>query len=225
MIRVAITSDVRIFREGIAGIFNQHPDIEVVGTATNAAASVDLADVAQPDVHVVDCATSDGLVALRGFAKRAPQVRTVAVGIAEQERDVVGCAEAGVAGYVTRNDPADRLLDVVRGVMDGETLCSPRMTAALLRRLAMLAANRETELPEATLTARERQILRLIDEGLSNKQISEALQIELPTVKNHVHRILGKLGVERRSQAAARFRRWQLVGVADASFNADMSRS
>jgi two-component system nitrate/nitrite response regulator NarL len=213
LIRTAITSDVRLYREGLGEMLRRHADIEVVGMADNAQASAELVEHTHIDVHLVDSSTTDVLLAIRAVTTRDASVRTIIMGIVEREREIVEYAEAGVAGYVTRDDSGDRLVEIIRSVVGGESPCSARLTAALLRRLAILAADRETSVPEAALTARERQIVQLIDEGLSNKQIAQRLQIELPTVKNHVHRILAKLGVTGRAQAAARFRRWQLLGL------------
>jgi len=183
MIRVAVTSDVRIFREGIVLILNQHDDIEAVGVAVKSV----LDCRGRHDVHIVDCASAPCALALSAVTETAP--RTIALGLPAAERDFVERTPARVVAYVTREDPSDRLLAAVRHAM------------------LAVEGGLDTEAPEARLTPRELQIVQLIDDGLSNRQISDHLQIELSTVKNHVHRIIAKLGVERRSQAAAHFRR------------------
>jgi len=119
---------------------------------------------------------------------------------------VIACAEAGVSGYVTREASLDELTGVVESVARGESPCSPRISALLLRRVAETAGRRTETDAARRLTRREAEIVGLIDEGLSNKQIAGRLSIELATVKNHVHSILEKLQVERRAEAAARVR-------------------
>src|SRR5439155_827652 len=105
-----------------------------------------------------------------------------------------------------REASIDDLVTVIESVARGEAICSPRVAAGLLRRVAALAAGHGGDLPRAQLTNREREIVRLIDNGLSNKEIARALGIEVATVKNHVHNILEKLQVHRRGEAAARVR-------------------
>ena len=126
-------------------------------------------------------------------------------------------AEAGAAGYLLRSDPLVELVAVIGSVARGETRCSPRVAAALLRRVATLSHERRHQAEPTRLTAREREVLQLVDDGLSNKQIARRLSIELRTVKNHVHHILEKFQVHRRAEAAARFRmarqrQWQATG-------------
>ena len=118
----------------------------------------------------------------------------------------LACAEAGVAAFVTRDTSLDGLTATLECVAQGGARCSPRATAALLRRLASLADGRPPATRGAQLTPREREILTLIDQGRSNKQIARQLQIQLATVKNPVHSVLEKLQVERRGAAAAAMR-------------------
>jgi DNA-binding NarL/FixJ family response regulator len=134
-----------------------------------------------------------------------PEVKVVAFAVPETESDIIACAEAGVAACVTREASFGELVATIERVGSGESLCSPQVAAVLLRRVATLAAARSVE-PASALTGREREILDLIDEGLSNKQIAQRLCIELPTVKNHVHNLLEKLDVQSRYEAAALMR-------------------
>ena len=112
-----------------------------------------------------------------------------------------------VSGYVSREDSLDDLVAVVESVGRGELLCSPRVAASLLRRVASRAGTRWDSAPTHHLTAREAQIGQLIQEGLSNKEIASRLGIEVTTAKNHVHNLLEKLQVHRRAEAVARLRR------------------
>jgi DNA-binding NarL/FixJ family response regulator len=128
----------------------------------------------------------------------------VALALPEAEADVIACAEAGASGYVPREGTLDDVEAVIESVARGEALCSPRIAATLLRRIAATAAERQPAPSEMRLTSREMEIIDLIDEGLSNKEIAQRLCIAVPTVKNHVHSILDKLHVHRRAEAVAR---------------------
>jgi DNA-binding NarL/FixJ family response regulator len=201
-VRALVASDIRLYREGLAaGLAGSR--VEVAGTAADAASTVELARSLAPDVVLVDLVMAGWEDAVRTVAGGA---RVVVLGVREVEDEVIACAEAGVAGYVTREASLEELTDVVEGVARGESPCSPRISALLLRRVAETAGRRREAPSAERLTRREAEIVGLIDEGLSNKQIAGRLSIELATVKNHVHSILEKLQVERRAEAAARVR-------------------
>ena len=133
-----------------------------------------------------------------------PAARILALNVPEaDESAVIAWAEAGVSGLLDTDVDVDEVAQAVETTAQGGTVCSPKLAAVLLRRVAREAEDR----PAATsLTARERQIAELIEQGHSNKEIAERLQIGLPTVKNHVHNILTKLKATRRGQAAAMLR-------------------
>lgn len=196
-------AQVRLYREGLAVILREYPDIEVVGVA--AGWRDEQLSRCCPDVVLLDMTGHDRGAAVRGVLATAPETKVVALGVADAEGDVVDCAEAGVSGYVTRDESPAHLASALRSVARGEMRCSPRIAATLLRRVTALAAEHEARRSDA-LTARELEILELIALGLSNKEIAQRLCIQLATVKNHVHHILEKLGVNRRTQAAARVR-------------------
>lgn len=206
VIRLVIVGDVRLHREALAQILARHRGIRVVGTTAARTDLDDLLATSRTDMALVDMSTTDNVAVIRALAARAPDIKTVAVGISDCESDIISCAEAGISGYVTRDGSFDDLAETIESVARGEMPCSPRVAASLLRRVAALATQQEAELPDARLTRRELQIVHLIDEGLSNKEISERLFIEVATVKNHVHNILEKLNVQRRGEAAARAR-------------------
>jgi two-component system nitrate/nitrite response regulator NarL len=208
MIRVLIASDVRLYREGLVDIVGRGGGFEIVGSAADANATIRRTRELAPDVVLVDLAMGDWESAVRAVAGSAPATRVVVLGVHEVESEVVECAEAGVAGYVTREASLEELVDVVESVARGESLLAPRIGALLLRRVAEAARRSRARTVAAAdrLTPREIEIVGLIDEGLSNKQIAGRLSIELATVKNHVHSILEKLEVDRRAEAAARVR-------------------
>jgi DNA-binding NarL/FixJ family response regulator len=206
MIRVAIVADTRLYRDGLALVLGGDLRISVVGTAAHRDQALASLPDLNPDVVLVDMGMPDSPAALRAIVERVPRSGVIALGVVEEDDDVLGCAEAGAAGYVPREASLDDLVHVIESVVRGEAICSPRVAATLLRRVAVLAAGGGPGLPRGSLTRREREIVRLIDDGLSNKEIARTLGIEVATVKNHVHNILEKLQVNRRGEAAARVR-------------------
>jgi DNA-binding NarL/FixJ family response regulator len=158
---------------------------------------------ATPDIVLLNMVTSD-VTLLRSLREMCPHAKVIVIGISEDdESEVVACAEAGVAGYHLRTESLDDLLVLISKVFEGESACSPRVSAILLKRLSTLAAQRQPEAKELVLTAREIQILQLLEIGLSNRDIADRLCIALHTVKNHVHSVLSKLGVSTRAEAVA----------------------
>ena len=206
MIRVAIVADTRLYREGLAQVLGRNTCVSVVAIAARRDEALASLPATQPDVILVDTAMPDSCGAVRSILEHVPHARVIALGVFEDDDGVLGCAEAGVSGYVPREASIDDLMTVIESVARGEAICSPRVAAGLLRRVAALAAGNRGGLLRAHLTSREREIVRLIDDGLSNKEIARSLGIEVATVKNHVHNILEKLQVHRRGEAAARWR-------------------
>jgi DNA-binding NarL/FixJ family response regulator len=202
--RLLIIGEVRLYREGLADALGCNDSIEVVGTA--AGGEHGLAQIAQLEPELVLVDMQGGLGLIRSLRRLRPPPRVLALAVQDDEEEVIACAEAGVAGYVTREASLDDLAAAVASVARGELVASPRMTAALLRRVGHLAAEKHPESAVVPLTARERDVMHLVDRGLTNKEIATALHIELPTVKNHVHRVLEKLQVRRRGDAVARLR-------------------
>src|SRR5262245_26085623 len=182
------------------------PGMDVAATASGVDEAVRALREHEPDVVLIDMAIPDNTWVVRALVAAVPGTRVVALAVPEVEREVLACAEAGVAGYVTRDGSLEDVVAAVESAARGELLCSPRMAATLFQRVATLALERSPESIESRLTTRELEILDLIDQGLSNKEIARRLTIELSTVKNHVHNILEKLNVSRRSEAAARAR-------------------
>jgi DNA-binding NarL/FixJ family response regulator len=180
--------------------------VEVIASASDVEGALSEIAADRPDAVLADVGLAGGATALRKIVAAAPGGRVVAFGVVDSEQLIIDFAEAGVAGYVPREATLDDLVAVIEGVMRDEVICSPRIARTLLRRVGALARERHDGGAEVRLTSRETQVVALIDEGLSNKEIASRLQIELPTVKNHVHNVIEKLGVRRRAEAAARVR-------------------
>lgn len=202
-VRVLIVDDCILYRYSLAGALTSS-GIRVVGFAWDLATVVRAIREGAVDIALVNIATADS-AALVGVALATdPQLRVVVLGVPDDdESGVIACAEAGVAGYHTRTESFDDLLELVDKVAAGQSVCSPRVSAILMRRLSALAAQQSPAPKGLVLTAREDQILGMLTQGLSNRDIALQLSIAVHTVKNHVHSLLTKLGVSSRAQAVA----------------------
>jgi DNA-binding NarL/FixJ family response regulator len=213
MIRLLIVVSMRLFREGLGDVLAQRAEVEVVGLASDLVGVEQAAQAGRANVALVEASLADFLGAPRRLARLTPPIPVVALGGFDTECEVIESAEAGIAGYVTREESVDDLVSALECAARHEIVCSPRITAALVRRVAAVAGTRRTSSPDARLTGRELDVLQLIDEGLSNKQIALRLHIELSTVKNHVHNILEKLQVARRAEAVRLVRTHGLLAL------------
>jgi two-component system nitrate/nitrite response regulator NarL len=209
--RVMVLADVRLYREGLARLLAGEPRLTVVAAEPVNESSLLRVHAEQIDVVLLEAATACETRVIEELARLAPGAKVVAYAVLDEDRQGVRCAEAGAAAFVTGEATAEQLAGAILGVARGEANCSPRMAALLIERLRTLAQRMAPAGPQARLTSRERGIVALIDEGLSNKQIATRLGIEVCTVKNHVHHVLEKLEVTRRSQAAARLRHSRLI--------------
>ena len=215
-IRVAIIRRNRLFREGLAFVLSQQRGITVV-TYTDGASDV-LAEIGRlcPDVIILDFSQQgrDGLKEARQLREVSPVSKLLLMGLTESEADVLACIEAGAAGLLQREASLEELLQNVRAMVAGEALCSPKIIALLISQIAEEAhARMRMQRPgQPHLTSRERQILGLIEERCSNKEIAVRLEIEIQTVKNHVHNILEKLQLHSRREAASYARERGILG-------------
>jgi two-component system, NarL family, nitrate/nitrite response regulator NarL len=205
--RLLVIVETRVYRDGLARLLGQDERFDVVGVVASLEEALARLKEVVADIILLDMPMPAGANAVRALLAAAPQVKVVAVGVSEAEGDVIAFAEAGASGYVPQEGSVEDHLAAIESVSRGETLCSPGIAAALFQRVAALAREHRLEPIDDRLTARELEVLRLLEGGSSNKEIARALSIELPTVKNHVHRILEKLNVHRRTEAAARARR------------------
>lgn len=207
MIRVLIVSEMGLVCNMMASLLEDEPDIKVIGTATTidaALAQVSDADVALVSTHLPD---NGALEFTQRVVEGDPSVKVVVVGLRESEQQILQYVEAGADGYVLRDHSTGELLENIRAVKDDEALVSPDIAYALISRVTELSqvfSDVEANVDEsAELTPREREVLELIGEDLTNQEIADRLYIEVGTVKNHVHSILQKLGVKSREDAAA----------------------
>lgn len=208
--RVVVVSGFRLLREGVASLLAHQSSIQVVGTVDLSALPCEIAELA-PDMLLVDVSVHGALELCGPIRGAIPDVKIVALGVAEHEDVVFACAKAGISGFVAPDGSARDIVATVHSAGRGELVCSPRTAGILLSRVSKLAS--QPSVDHDTLTDREKNILLLMDEGMSNKAIAASLRIRNATVKNHVHSILSKLRVRSRIEAVAHMRRGLVRGL------------
>lgn len=197
--RVIVVSDVLLYREGLAASLRRDARLQVVAVA-NSQNILDVIAQQRPDAILLDGSMAHGLALARTVRSQRPDVRIVGFGIAGGAEQLIVCAESGLTAFVDCEGSITELVAAVERALRGELACSPQVAALMCDRLAALASSQH---PGAQpLTRREHQVAMLISEGLSNKEIAMDLKIGPATVKNHVHNILEKLKVKRRTGIA-----------------------
>jgi len=200
---VLIVDDCTLFRENLAAILAVR-GIAVAGMAWDLHSLVAAFDETNVDLVLLNMATRDSHLLLRAVTDISPGARIMVVGTSEDdEQKIIACAEAGVVGYHMRSESLDDLISLIHNVAGGQSIFSQRVSAILLRRLSNLASQPRPAVRDLVLTAREAQILKMLELGRSNRDIAARLDIAVHTVKNHVHNLLIKLGVSTRAEAAA----------------------
>lgn len=200
-IRVFLLDDHEIVRRGLVDLLSSTADLVVVGEAATAGEALRRIPAARPDVAVLDARLPDGngIDVCRDIRSAHPEIRCVILTSYDDDEALFAAVMAGAAGYLLKQIAGNSLLDAVRAVAKGRSLLDPAVTGKLLDRLRHPA---EPDPRLSALTAREREILDLIAEGLSNKEIGARLFLAEKTVKNYVSSLLHKLGFSRRTEAA-----------------------
>lgn len=198
-VRVLVVDDQRLVREGIASLLDLQPGISVVGTAATGKEAIERAIELAPDVTLMDVRMPemDGVDAVAVLRRRAPDCRVVMLTTFDDEEYVVQALRAGAAGYLLKDLPAAELAEAVRLAHAGVTQLDQ---AAARHVTAALAVHRPT--PVDALTSRETEVLRMVAAGATNREIAARLYLSEGTVKNHISRILSRLGLRDRTQAA-----------------------
>jgi DNA-binding NarL/FixJ family response regulator len=223
--RVLIADDHDLVRDGYQLILNREPDLEVVGEASNGREAVELCRKLQPDLVLMDVRMPemDGLEATRKIKGELPTISVLVVTTYDNPDYLFEAVEAGAAGYVLKDAPRRQLLDAVRRTLGGESPLNQELAMQLISRFShrarkpvqapeeqaasqILSLHRGADAPVLVeaLTPRELEVVRLLTQGKSNPQIAQELVISRLTVKTHVERIIRKLGVSDRTQAALR---------------------
>lgn len=204
--KVLVVTEIRLYRDGVAEALRRLDDVELAAAAATGSAAVVAARRLECDVVLVDMALTDSTGTVQALLAARPQLKVVALGVPEDGPQVVAVAEAGVAGYVSREATIQDVGEALRCALRGEAALSGKVAAGLLRHIERQARSRgSVEIP-LQLTPREREVLCLLERGLTNKEIALALDLQLSTVKNHVHNVLAKCGAAGRGD----------VGVASA---------
>jgi two-component system nitrate/nitrite response regulator NarL len=201
--RILVVSDIRILREGLAEVLARDSSFSVVGIVGRLEEALEIATSQTAQIALVDSALPDGTNAVLRLRELSPAVQIIAFALSDAEDAVIRWAEAGACGYVPRSASLSDVVDFIDCILRGEQVCSRRVAGGLLRRIAagQSRSGRQSD-PERQpiLTAREHDIVRCLGAGLSNKDIARRLNIGLATTKSHVHNVLNKLMLERRSQ-------------------------
>jgi two-component system, NarL family, nitrate/nitrite response regulator NarL len=201
-VRVLVVTDIRLYRDGVADALRRLPDVELAVTAATGPAAVVACRRHECDIVLVDVALPRCTETIQALLTARPAARVVALGVPDDGPEVVQVAEAGIAGYVSREASIEEVGEALRSVMRGEAVCSGRVAAGLLRHIALQARSRPVHASRAQLTPREREVVRLLESGMANKEIARALDLRLSTVKNHVHNVLAKYGAHGRGEVA-----------------------
>jgi DNA-binding NarL/FixJ family response regulator len=203
MTRVLVADDFPLVREALAAALRRHPEIEVVGMAADGVEAVELALQHQPDVVVLDLKMPrmSGLVALTKLSAELPSTRVLLLTACEEPDTVIDAVSAGAAGFVTKRTSGADLTDAVLRVARGEPVVSPSLTAYLVQGLRRGSHERRGG-TTGQLTSSELNVLRLVADGRTDKQISATLYISPRTVQSHLAQIRTKTGVRRRTQLA-----------------------
>lgn len=225
MIRIVLVDDQTLVRQGIQTLLELEADLQVVGTAANGLDALAVVERARPDVVLIDVRMPlmDGVAATRELVARYPGLGVIILTTFDDDEYVFEGLKAGARGYMLKDTSSDEIVDAVRAVAAGEALIQPSIARKVVAEFSRLAAARAPAQPHSDpplaapaalaepLTEREREVLRGLAAGLSNRELAERLVITEGTVKNHVSSLLAKLGVRDRTQAVLKAQALKLL--------------
>ncbi|MEB2292219.1 response regulator transcription factor [Priestia megaterium] len=201
-IKILIADDHHVVRKGLVFFLQTQPDLEIVGEASNGEEALKLAISLEPHIVLMDLSMPilDGIEATKELKKQAPHIQVMILTSFSDQDHVIPALEAGASGYQLKESDPDELVAAIRKLMNGENQLHPKVTTHLLTRLTKSNEKKVNFIDH--LTKREKDVLKEIAKGKSNKEIGASLHITEKTVKTHVSNILSKLGVQDRTQAA-----------------------
>jgi len=214
-IRVAVVDDQELFRRGLTMLLGVEDDIEVVGEAGDGVAATELAAATVPDVILMDVRMPkrSGIEACLAIKEIAPTARIIMLTVSDEEADLYDAVKNGASGYLLKDSSIDEVAQAVRVVADGQSLISPSMAIKLLDEFKQMSRADRHQVPTPRLTERELEVLKLVAQGLNNREIAKRLFISENTVKNHVRNILEKLQLHSRMEAVMYAVREKLLDI------------
>jgi DNA-binding NarL/FixJ family response regulator len=214
-IRVAVVDDQELFRRGLTMLLGVEEDIEVVGEAGDGVAATELAATTVPDVLLMDVRMPkrSGIEACVSIKDVAPSAKIIMLTVSDEEADLYDAVKNGASGYLLKDSSIDEVAQAIRVVADGQSLISPSMAVKLLDEFKQMTRSDRHQVPTPRLTDRELEVLRLVAQGLNNREIAKRLFISENTVKNHVRNILEKLQLHSRMEAVMYAVREKLLDI------------
>ena len=215
MIRVLICDDHALFRRGLVMVLESEPGIEVVAEAEDGEEAVRQAGDAAPDVILMDVRMPkmSGIEATRAISDVVPTAKILMLTVSDEEEDLYEAVKAGATGYLLKEISIEEVANAIRAVMTGQSLISPSMASKLLSEFNNLAKAAQQKVLAPKLTDRELQVLKLVAQGMSNREVAEQLFISENTVTNHVRNILEKLHLHSRMEAVVYAVREKLLDI------------
>jgi two-component system NarL family response regulator len=216
-LRVLIVDDHALFRRGLQMVLRQEEDIDVVGEAGDGHEAVEKAQELMPDVVLMDVRMpgQSGIKATEQIKDAIPHAKILMLTISDEEADLYDAIKAGASGYLLKEISIDEVADAVRSVWAGQSRISPSMASKLLSEFAAMSkrADERQQLPAPRLTDREMEVLKLVAQGMNNRDIAKELFISENTVKNHIRNILEKLHLHSRMEAVVYAVREKLLEI------------
>jgi DNA-binding NarL/FixJ family response regulator len=216
-LRVLVCDDHALFRRGLQMVLEQEPDLELVGEAADGEEVVVRAQELMPDVILMDVRMPrmSGIEAAREIKEALPHVKILMRTISDDEADLYEAIKAGASGYLLKEIPIEEVAQAIRSVWAGQSRISPSMASKLLTEFAAMskATEEKPQMPAPRLTEREMEVLRLVAQGLNNRDIAAKLFISENTVKNHIRNILDKLHLHSRMEAVVYAVREKMIEI------------
>ncbi|MGH2672485.1 MAG: response regulator [Actinomycetota bacterium] len=216
-LRVLVCDDHALFRRGLQMVLEQEDDLELVGEASDGVEVVTKAQELMPDVILMDVRMPkrSGIEAATEIKETLPHVKILMLTISDEEADLYEAIKAGASGYLLKEIPIEEVADAIRSVWAGQSRISPSMASKLLSEFAAMskASEDKPQMPAPRLTEREMEVLRLVAQGLNNRDIAKKLFISENTVKNHIRNILEKLHLHSRMEAVVYAVREKMIEI------------
>jgi len=216
-LRVMVVDDHALFRRGLEMVLGNEPDLELVGEASDGQEAVEKSQDLMPDVVLMDVRMPrrSGIEATSQIRDLLPHVKILMLTISDDEADLYDAIKAGASGYLLKEIPIEEVADAIRSVWAGQSRISPSMASKLLTEFAAMSktADERPPMPSPRLTGREMEVLKLVAQGLNNRDIAKQLFISENTVKNHIRNILEKLHLHSRMEAVVYAVREKMIEI------------